>query len=109
MSLLDANGSIACAKCGETARAERDRLVAENAELRAKLVMHESVQKHNEKLINSEREKNKKLQELAKYAILCSEGDVRCEACPYHDKTAEPHIICTMRKAAAELGIEVSE
>ena len=49
----------------------------------------------------------KKLQELAKYAILCSEGDVRCEACPYHDKTAEPHIICTMRKAAIELGVEL--
>lgn len=51
----------------------------------------------------------KKLLELAKYAILCSEGDVRCEACPYHDKTREPHIFCTMRKAARELGIEVPE
>ena len=52
---------------------------------------------------------NAKLRELSKYAILCSEGDVRCEACPYHDKTREPHIICTMRKAARELRVEVTE
>lgn len=45
---------------------EHERTKAENAELRAKLVVHESVQKHNEKLINSEREKNKKLRELCK-------------------------------------------
>ena len=39
MSILNANGSIACAKCGEDARAERDRLVAENAKLRELLAM----------------------------------------------------------------------
>lgn len=52
---------------------------------------------------------NEKLRELSKYAILCSEGADRCLDCPYHDKTAEPHIICTMRTAAAELGIEAPE
>lgn len=51
---------------------------------------------------------NAKLRELAKYAILCSEGDARCLDCPYHDKAAEPHIICMMRKAARELGVEVA-
>lgn len=34
MSILNANGSIACAKCGEDARAERDQLKVENAKLR---------------------------------------------------------------------------
>ena len=53
--------------------------------------------------------KNAKLRELCKWAILCSEGDVRCEACPYYDKTKEPHIICTMRKTAHELGVEVTQ
>ena len=73
----------------------------ENQKLRELVV--ESLQSKNNRLENE----NEKLRELSKYAILCSEGDVRCEACPYHDKTAEPHIICTMRKAAIELGIEV--
>ena len=48
----------------------------------------------------------KKLQELAKYAILCSEGDALCEGCPYHT-TEDGHIVCTIRKTAIELGIEV--
>jgi hypothetical protein len=34
MSVLDANGAIACAECGRQARAVRDRLKAENAKLR---------------------------------------------------------------------------
>lgn len=51
---------------------------------------------------------NTKLRELSKYAILCSEGDARCLDCPYHDKAAEPHIICMMRKSARELGVEVA-
>lgn len=34
MSILDANGAIACAECGRQARAVRDRLKAENAKLR---------------------------------------------------------------------------
>lgn len=34
MSILDANGSIACAECGKRARDERDRLQAENDKLR---------------------------------------------------------------------------
>lgn len=49
---------------------------------------------------------NAELRDLAKYAILCSEGDALCEGCPYHT-TEDGHIICTMRTAAAELGIEV--
>lgn len=49
---------------------------------------------------------NEKIRDLAKYAILCSEGDALCEGCPYHT-TEDGHIVCTMRKAAAELGIEV--
>lgn len=50
---------------------------------------------------------NAELRDLAKYAILCSEGDALCEGCPYHDKSQEPHIICTMRKAVRELGVEL--
>ena len=34
MSILEANGSIACAECGRKARAEYDQLQAENAKLR---------------------------------------------------------------------------
>lgn len=34
MSILDANGVIACAECGRQARAVRDRLQAENERLR---------------------------------------------------------------------------
>ena len=34
MSILEANGSIACAECGRRARAEYDQLKAENAKLR---------------------------------------------------------------------------
>ena len=78
MSILNANGFIACAKCGEDARAERDRLVDENESLR----------------------------ELAKYAILCSEGDLRCIACPYHYE-ANSLMTCDMRAEAIKLGIEV--
>ena len=51
---------------------------------------------------------NDRLRELAKYAILCSEGDALCEGCPYHT-TEDGHIVCTIRKAAAELRIEVPE
>lgn len=34
MSMLDANGAVACAECGRQARAVRDRLKAENESLR---------------------------------------------------------------------------
>lgn len=34
MSILEANGAVACAECGKQARAVRDRLKAENAKLR---------------------------------------------------------------------------
>ena len=34
MSILEANGSIACAECGRKARTEYDQLQAENAKLR---------------------------------------------------------------------------
>lgn len=34
LSILDANGAIACAECGRQARAVRDRLKAENDKLR---------------------------------------------------------------------------
>lgn len=60
------------------------KLKAENAELRDDLLLahriigqisHEGFEPIDE---------NEKLRELAKYAILCSEGDVRCVACPYH-------------------------
>lgn len=58
--------------------------------------------------MNDLKAENEKLRDLAKYAILCSECDALCEGCPYHT-TEDGHIICTIRKAAAELGIEVSE
>ena len=34
MSIMDANGAIACAECAKNARNERDQLQAENAKLR---------------------------------------------------------------------------
>lgn len=34
MSILDANGAMACAECGRQARVVRDRLKAENEKLR---------------------------------------------------------------------------
>lgn len=50
---------------------------------------------------------NTKLRELAKYAILCSEGDIRCVACPYHE-TSDGCIVCNIHSAANGLGIEVT-
>ena len=52
-----------------------------------------------------------KLLELAKYAILCSEmlcseGDIRCVSCPYHDE-ANSLMICKIRADAIELGVEL--
>ena len=41
MSILDANGAIACAECGRQAQAVRDRLKAENAKLREELAKWE--------------------------------------------------------------------
>lgn len=93
MSTLD-NG-VFCVVCENAALKECDRLVAENAELRAKLVMHEGAQKHNEKLINSERDKNKKLQQLVKKMI---------KVIRFHGGWYGLWI-----DAARELGIEVSE
>lgn len=47
-----------------------------------------------------------KLRDLAKYAILCSEGDVRCEACPYHDEV-NSLMTCKIRADAIKLGVEL--
>lgn len=50
---------------------------------------------------------NTKLRELAKYAIYCAEGDLRCEGCPLRDNSNTEHVICGMHRIAHELGIEV--
>lgn len=49
---------------------------------------------------------NEKIRDLAKYAILCSEGDVLCVACPYH-KDTDSYVTCSMRAAAIDLDVEL--
>ena len=51
---------------------------------------------------------NAKLREFAKYVLLCSEGDVRCSACPFNANREDgPYVLCGARKAARSLGVEV--
>lgn len=53
---------------------------------------------------------NEKLREFAKYVLLCSEGDLRCKACPFHANREDgPYVLCGARKAARSLGVEVEE
>ena len=85
MSILNANGSIACAKCGEDARAERDQLKAENAKLR------ELVRRYSE----------------------YTDQD-RCEGCVYKSRCNDGYVdecwqLTEIRGLARELGIEVPE
>lgn len=72
---------------------------AENAQLRQQLDdVTESMGRVEERCA--------KLRELCKWAILCSEGDVRCEACPYHED-ADSYVTCSMRAAAIDLDVEL--
>lgn len=83
-----------------------EKLKAENAELRADLQASEHVINQIANAGFEANSENEKLRDLAKYAIICSEGDALCEGCPYHT-TEDGHIVCTIRKAAAELGVEI--
>lgn len=49
-----------------------------------------------------------RLRVLAKYTLLCSEGDVRCEGCPLRDVSAKrSHVVCGARHVARKLGVEL--
>ena len=113
MSILDANGAIACAECGRQARAVRDRLKAENAKLREE--NERFIIKLNAEHIarqNAESE-NAKLRELVRDMARawwacdnerCPHGS-SCDAAVSEGKLAD----CEMERRMAELGIEVGE
>lgn len=82
MSILEANGSIACAECGRKARAEYDQLQTENAKLRDAL----------------------KALMIGTYAELCADRDeVDCNMCSMRHGKDE----CTVVDAMELLGIDV--
>ena len=87
---------------------EFDRIEVENAELRAKLVMHEGAQKHNEKQIDIEREKNAKLKELVlEIWRSCPVDEVDCKKCPHY--IGESDYWCDIPIRMEGLGIEVKD
>lgn len=107
MSILNANGSIACAKCGEDARAERDRLQAENAKLRDELDKWERLTANIEipsypitefRPKDLERE-NDKLRKLAKKLKACNSSCGRC---------IELYGVCEHETELRELRVEVN-
>ena len=84
MSILDANGSVACAECGRKARDERDRLQAEN----------------------------EKLRELAATAWwiaenLCQAFDGSCESCP-HGERDDRCVYEKIQRDLLDMGVEVA-
>lgn len=94
MSILDMNGSIACAECGKNARVEYNKLKVENAKLR----------KENDTLMHRIDElcmENEKLRELADssytFAFNCYHGVFDQEA------------FFKLREKYHDFGIEVDE
>ena len=86
MSILGQTGAKACRECGERARAERDRLEAENALLRAAVATAIRVQ-----------------------TVLCGDmGIPRCRVeCPLYRLETDDCMACDVIGVANELGIEV--
>lgn len=72
MSILDANGAIACAECGRQARAVRDRLKAENDKLREERDMYSDlVEMMDHPDINAQlKTENAKLREENEHLII---------------------------------------
>lgn len=113
MSILDANGSVACADCGRKARDERDQLQAENAKLREIIADLEKLLPKSERMYinetaNAIAEDNAKLRKLVR--------DMWKDACQFdgfwdyvnddgeiYSEDELPHYQKRMR----ELGIEV--
>jgi hypothetical protein len=74
MSILDANGAIACAECGRLSRAVHDRLKAENSKLR----------------------------ELVRTIYMCS--NIRCNQCEYgHGNTCAFDAEAELRELGIEV------
>ncbi len=86
MSILGQTGAKACKECGERARAERDRLEAENARLRTAVATAIRVQ-----------------------TVLCGDASVAyCrESCPLYRLETDDCGACDAIRVAHELGIEV--
>ena len=96
---------------------EVDRLVNENAKLCEQVTQlqcdWESERDYASQMEAKEKQavaENALLREFAKYVLLCSEGDVRCVACPFHANREDgSYVLCGARKAARSLGVEVEE
>lgn len=86
MSILGQTGVKACMECGKRARAERDRLEAENARLSTAVATAIRVQ-----------------------TVLCGDMDMpRCIAeCPLYRPETDDCVACDVIRVAHELGIEV--
>lgn len=115
MSILDANGAIACAECGRQAQAVRDRLKAENAKLREEnehLIIKLNAEHIARQNVESE---NAKLRELIRHMHCCSNNEyteygidfiaAHCKDCEYGNDFGH----CNFERRMAELGIEVGE
>lgn len=132
LDLLGATGAKACMECGERARAERDRLEAENAQLKAKAdaqwnhikklqaelghCIEKSSRDYDRDLDRRRRlaTENARLRTTVATAIrvqtvLCGDMDMpRCIAeCPLYRPETDDCVACDVIRVAHELGIEV--
>lgn len=126
MSILDANGVIACAECGRQARAVRDQLQAENDRLREEVrhlkkgdVLHvltdqelAEQQKHEREMqasINALDDENAKLRELLVGAFKDMDAWQRIIAGSNEWGYGKGCLdrLCELRDAMQELGMEV--
>jgi uncharacterized Zn finger protein (UPF0148 family) len=109
MSILDANGAIACAECGRLSRAVHDRLAAENAKLQdenARLRSCLSDDADNARQIMAE---SAKLRELVRDYERCT-MHADCSMCEYDGKLSTHCPLSPCFPDAdelRELGIEV--
>lgn len=111
MSIFDANGAETCADCGRRGMDERDRLLAENEQLRDTMsqMAHDHAEQTRE--IRALRVEN---EQMRKVLDLCSEyiADGRCEGCVLKHPCYEGDIDdCWMKvqlmRMMSDLGIEV--